>query len=261
MTWQSLGVLPTFNNFQGDLDRQDATFRVSIDFEAKPAGNREIVFETGGGGVGISLCYEAGNRLVLRASSNSGSGFAKLATTLGDEVIGAGEIEVMWSYQTSTGGSPQTIALWLDGRPVAEVSEILGDDWSGSGGASFGWQSEGVAGTVVGLALEGDRFVSGTINLDIGLEFFAQTLPVIESLGNPFRSAITDLRWIDATRSVHLEWTSMGGATYAVDRSEDLSQWTEIDDGVPSGGNITSFLDSSLEELPGRLYYRVRLVE
>ena len=55
-----------------------ATFTVSIDFDATPEDSvdnagRELIWETGGGTIGYSICYEHPNTIVLRASGNGGS--------------------------------------------------------------------------------------------------------------------------------------------------------------------------------------------
>ncbi|MCH2582267.1 MAG: hypothetical protein MK133_13840 [Planctomycetes bacterium] len=55
-----IGNLPTYHNraMGGvvNIDRLDATFTVSIDFDATPADSvgdlRELIWETGGGGIG-----------------------------------------------------------------------------------------------------------------------------------------------------------------------------------------------------------------
>ena len=47
-------------------------FRALVDFEPKPAGEREVIFETGAGTVGFSFVYEAPSTLVLRAAGSGG---------------------------------------------------------------------------------------------------------------------------------------------------------------------------------------------
>lgn len=53
-------------------------------------------------------------------------------------------------------------------------------------------------------------------------------------------------------------FTSRNGATYAVERSTDLQEWEELDDGLDSEGESTQFLD---DQLPGdwpEAFYRAR---
>ena len=55
---------------------------------------------------------------------------------------------------------------------------------------------------------------------------------------------------------VSLTWTSRPGSTYAIESSGDLQTWTELDDGVDSAGETTSFTDTPAADAPF-LYYRV----
>ena len=53
----------------------------------------------------------------------------------------------------------------------------------------------------------------------------------------------------------HIEWTSGIGESYVVERSVDLVDWLELDDGILSEGETTSFSD---EDPPASAaYYRV----
>ena len=59
--------------------------------------------------------------------------------------------------------------------------------------------------------------------------------------------------------AVQISWTSVEGAEYAVDSSGDLQDWQEVDDGVPSGGEITTFTLPATED--AEEYYRVKQLE
>ena len=65
-----LGVLPTYNARAvagiPAVDLMNMTFTVVIDFDEKPEGQRELIWETGGGTIGTSVCYEAPSTLVYR---------------------------------------------------------------------------------------------------------------------------------------------------------------------------------------------------
>ena len=45
---------------------------------------------------------------------------------------------------------------------------------------------------------------------------------------------------------VTLTWSSRPGKVYAVEWSNDLIEWDELDDGVDSGGDSTSFVDDAV---------------
>ena len=70
--------------------------------------------------------------------------------------------------------------------------------------------------------------------------------------------AITGIDYSPDTNNVTLTWTSRPGVTYAVDASPDMQiGWIELDDGVESGGEETSFVHTP-EAGTTTLYYRVR---
>jgi len=175
-----IGPLPTFNNLGGTNDRLDATFRVLVDFEEKVDGNREVIFETGGGTVGWSIAYEAPSALVARAAGNGGFSVATAKFFLPDALIDAGEIEVAWTYDVDNGQNLQAIAIFVEGYQVAYTPMDLGGDWSGSNAASFGSATGTMAAGGNNTSIAGDTFISGIILADefefLGLEFFVNTL-------------------------------------------------------------------------------------
>ena len=58
---------------------------------------------------------------------------------------------------------------------------------------------------------------------------------------------------------VTFSWTSVETGVYGVDLSPDLQAWEEVDDGVSSEGEITSFSVSAGNS--AEIYYRVRQLE
>ena len=59
------------------------------------------------------------------------------------------------------------------------------------------------------------------------------------------------------SKSVTLIWQSRPGRTYAVFVSEDLRNWTELNDSVDSGGAQTSFTEEEISQEETSRYYRV----
>jgi len=255
-TWRTLQQLPSFDGYRGSADRQDATFSVSIDFDAKPAGERELIFETGGGRVGYSLSYEAGNKLVLRAIGNLGLSMTTIEGVLRDEWIEAGELEVVWSYDVLNTDGTQTVSLWVGGHPISEIHKDIGGDWSGNNAASFGIGGTRFAATGVGsVAISGADFTSGTINLTKGLQYFPQ-IPVIESIERP-PLRISSIHLNEANQVV-LNWGAHPGTIYAIDRSNDLLTWIELDDDFQSQSITATWIEPAGLGTPAPSYYRVR---
>lgn len=171
------GALPTYNNRTvGGLelvDQLDATFAVSIDFDAKNDGEREVIWEAGGGTRGFSLCYEAPGVLVLRVSANGGFSLAEVSVELTPEQIDGGELDLAWTWDLDNGEGLQTIAIIINGTEMASATEELDPDWSGANTGSFATASTNLSGNGRNEGLSGADFTSGTIDLDTGLAFFA----------------------------------------------------------------------------------------
>jgi hypothetical protein len=68
---------------------------------------------------------------------------------------------------------------------------------------------------------------------------------------------ITGVDFDASAGSATITWTSKPGKTYAVDSSDDLINWGELDDGIGSDGAVTTFTDTGLEDVTPR-FYRVR---
>ena len=182
--------LPTYNNRNvggvATVDRLDATFTVSIDFDATTeasTGNRnagadtgrEVIWETGGGTIGYSICYEHPNTIVLRASGNGGNSVATATVELSQDQLDAGELDLAWAWDTDNGAGLQTIAIIIDGSLAASTTEDLQPDWSGGNAGTFGGISTSLAAGGGNTSLTGRAFQSGTINLDTGLAFYVDT--------------------------------------------------------------------------------------
>ena len=136
--WKVIGLLPSFNDFQGALDKADVYFTASIDFDEKSSGVSEVIFETGGAVVGFSLVYESGNRLVLRVVGKEGLRLASIERVLSQAEIDSDQVAVTWGCDILAGSTTQTIGLWIDGVIVSETSRELDGDWSGGGDAALG---------------------------------------------------------------------------------------------------------------------------
>ena len=77
-------------------------------------------------------------------------------------------------------------------------------------------------------------------------------------IGPPVPFIITEINHNTATGVTMITWNSRTNKTYAVDASDDLITWEELDDGVASEGESTSFSGSSPAS---HKFFRVREVE
>lgn len=88
---------------------------------------------------------------------------------------------------------------------------------------------------------------------------------VNEWLGNNLATAtpsstplvITDINFDGTAGSATITWSASNGTSYAVDASNDLMIWQELDDGIVAVGETASFTEEGLENEPKR-FYRVR---
>jgi hypothetical protein len=68
---------------------------------------------------------------------------------------------------------------------------------------------------------------------------------------------ITGIDLDAANNDATLRWNSFPGATYVVETSDDLVTWDVVVSGYPSGGESTTFRDSSIAAGTTRRFYRV----
>jgi hypothetical protein len=248
----SLGAGPSFDALFGAIDTLDATFRVCVDFEEKPDGDREVIFETGGATVGFSLVYEAGNQLVLRAAGGGGFELAVVNHTLTAGQLAAGEIDVVASYDVLDDLGNSAISLFLDGELVGSDSRPLGGDWTGTNGSSFGVASGNLAGDGQNVPLTGVAFGSGTINAFKGLTYYQD---VVFEGGVSLPPVVTELDLDRQAQTITLTFTSSPGKTYTIESSIDLVTFNEIVSGLDSGGESTTTFPIALSG--PAVFYRV----
>ena len=248
----TLGTDSSFDALFSVADTLDVSFKMLVDFEEKIDGDREVVFETGGATVGISLTYEAGNNLVYRASGSGGLELAVAAHTLTERQLAGGEISVVVTYDVADENGDSVIAIYLDGALVASDFKPLGGDWTGTNGSAFGVASGNFAGDGANGWLTGVNFVSGSINERKGLTVYSDTL----FTGGPEAAlVITDLILDQEAGTIMLTFDSKPGRTYAVQRSFDLVTFDTIETGVASLGDETN--SPAIAAPEGRSFYRV----
>lgn len=90
-------------------------------------------------------------------------------------------------------------------------------------------------------------------------EFSYGTLLLTDEVvgGDPGGLRFTDVTFDTITGSVTVVWDSKSGRTYIIERSPDLENWQELDDGWDSGGDSTTYTDNAVPAEAAKLYYRV----
>ena len=74
--------------------------------------------------------------------------------------------------------------------------------------------------------------------------------------GGPSGPKFTSVEYDLERGEVKLTWTSRTGRNYSIESTSDLQIWIELDDGIPSTGDTTSYTDTPAGEATV-LYYRV----
>ena len=242
-------------------DTEDASFRLWADFSEKPDGQREVIFETGGATVGLSLVYEEGSALVLRAAGDGGNTVATIRHALAATDLAAGALEIIFSYQVEDENFLSKIFLYINGAEVGSESAALGGDWTGSNGAAFGAASVNLAAAGANEALTGIAPVNVAIDFRKGLAFYRGALfrgGAPDSL--PFE-IISVIR--NSEINIDITWNTVPGLTYAIDRSvsPDTFNWQELDDGTIGTGAPAGFNDNNVPPGSRAVFYRVRILE
>jgi hypothetical protein len=175
------GQKPTYQN--RDLDgvenvhTKDATFAVSVDFNAGGSANNGVIWESGGATIGSTLSYnQAGKTLSVHHSSNGGNALGVVTHDLTDAQISGGDVEVVWAYDASE----IEWELFVDGASSGTTAETTAvaslNNWSGGNAAGlgiFGGNFAAGNGDNTNLAAIANLGATGTINLTTGLQFWA----------------------------------------------------------------------------------------
>ena len=110
--------------------------------------------------------------------------------------------------------------------------------------------SEGYEGLMSDVALW-----SGALP-DEDIQFLAENgVAVFVGGAGPGAFEVTSILYDSAESTATITWNSRAGRIYAVDFSEDLLEWLELDDALTSGGATTNY---TTPELPPDKYLRVR---
>ena len=116
----------------------------------------------------------------------------------------------------------------------SDAIEFIGTSRFGNTGGDFPTSVDG--GPVV-------RYGAGSFTFDEGSSV-------------PFQ--VTEVVFDQTERSLTLIWSSSPAASYAVSYSTDLQQWIELEDGLPSDGESTAFIEEGIPAGSLWRYYRVR---
>ena len=266
-TLNTTGQKPTYQNRTVDgvvqVNTKDATFAVSIDFNAGASNDNSVIWESGGATIGTSVSYnQAGKTLSVYHSSNGGNALGVVTHNLTEAQISGGDVEVVWAYDASEIEWELFVDGVSSGTTVDTTAVDSQNSWSGGNAAGLGiFGGNFAAGNgdntnLVAIANLGD---TATINLDTGLRFWAGT---DTALSKPTEKAELQIETVTvAEDGMTITWNGQDGEVYQVWRSSDLETWVELDDSITAGPEGGSYLVEGEGLIAGRMFLQVRQFE
>ncbi|BCX49252.1 bacteriocin [Haloferula helveola] len=233
-------------------DTLDATFAMTVTLADHTTADRQTLWETGGGTIGLSLNYEAGNVLVMRMSGNDGGGNGSGYIEVVSPPVTAGTYDLIWTVDID-GANPPIIALYIDGV-LAGSGTHLGSwttqDWSGSGGAGIGEQDGSMSGDGSNTNISSEPFTNGSFDLVRGLEFYADTLFVIPETGVTLVGNTLTLSDINGAASTdQLEISYAGGVYTITDTGGLILNASTIAGSAGSGSSSVTIPEGTIDSI------------
>jgi hypothetical protein len=145
------------------------------------------------------------------------------------------------------------IAIWnvaRSGEDIAESRDLCLDP--GTPGLVALWNFNGTDDNFLDATGNGH---DGTPEGDGATIDLTLNAPCLGGDGTPFQ--IIEIAYTPVGRSVALTWTSTANRIYSLEFSSDLKAWTEVDDGIESEGDETTFTDEGIPADVSERYYRV----
>ena len=266
-TLNTTGQKPTYQNRTVDgvaqVNTKDATFAISIDFNAGDSTNYGVIWESGGATIGSTLSYnQAARTLSVHHSSNEGNALGVVTHQLTDPQVTGGDVEVVWAYDASEIEWELFVDGVSSGTTVDTTAVSSQNSWSGGNAAGlgiFGGNFAAGNGDNTNLAAIANLGDTAAINLDTGLRFWAGT---DTALSKPTENPELQIETVTVTEDgMTITWNGQDGEVYQVWRSSDLETWVELDDSITAGPEGGSFLVEGEGLIPGRMFLQVRQFE
>ena len=191
----------------------------------------------------------------LEWNFSDGSSRVDFDTT--DALINDGD----WHHVLVSHDRDDVAAFYLDGRSLGEVDiSGIGDINSdlttniATDGAEGGTWENWFPGAIDDLAIW-RRVVSPE---EVATIHTAGTTGGSAIGGADGSFAVTTVTFRATEKEVALSWRAGGSKTYAIEMSENLANWTELEDGVEGGGdNMATFTDTNIPVGTRVRYYRI----
>jgi hypothetical protein len=224
-----------------------------------------VLFNTGGNGDGTAITI-AGSVLDFRFQDADNS-TQRLIVSKDLAAIGPAtdfyHVVCLADVDSATTG---TARIYVNGQLAAGPLTSTGtiDDWDGGDLAEFG-KGSNIPGSTT--------FAHTAFTGDLALfNYYGNRLLSEQQISNAYANiagqtapfTITGIAYNTAQNQLIITFNSQPGRSYAIDSSEDLSSWLELDDFIPSEGNETIYTINDVKPFdPDFLtqLYRIRPVE
>ena len=208
-TLNTTGQKPTYQNRTVDgvaaVHTKDATFAVSIDFDAGASTDNGVIWESGGATIGSTLSYnQAAATLSVHHSANSGNALGVVTHQLTDAQVTGGNVEVVWAYDASEIEWELFVNGVSSGATVDQTAvPTTQNSWSGGNAAGlgiFGGNFAAGNGDNTNLAAIANMGTTASLDLGVGLKFWAGTDAQFIAVPEPSSIALLGLASLFAMR-------------------------------------------------------------
>ena len=171
----------------------------------------------------------------------------------GVQQINQGDVSVdveldVWYHVAMTGDPVNGLRLWQNGEVVGSF------DYSEPADGTDNFRIGNLAVGQTALQFHGwvDEFLIHNVSKD---EAYMRKRTALMDGKGVFQ--VVDIRVDETENRATITWPSRSGREYALERSEDLELWLEVDDGIQASDGETTSTDHQFGEGAGETYYRV----
>ena len=224
-----------------------------------------VLFNTGGNGDGTAITI-AGSVLDFRFQDADSTAQRLVISKDLAEIGPATDFYHVVCLADVTSAATGTTRMYINGQlaagPITSSGTI--NDWDGGDLAEIG-KGSNIPGSTT--------FSHSPFNGDIALlNYYGNRLLSEQQINEAYAGiagridpfAITAIAYNAAQNQLQITFSSKPGSTYAIDSSDDLANWLELNDFIPAEGKQTTYTIDQVNPVLANLktqLYRIRLIE
>ncbi|MDA0814033.1 MAG: hypothetical protein O3C21_16785 [Verrucomicrobia bacterium] len=189
------------------------------------------------------------------------TGKFEVATSWGTSSNHSGSVDYFFDPDGDGGQDEFEIEGAQDVRHNTFANTQDGDSIEGGMTAWSGWFELGTYDLTAESVFRAQGEASGAIAPEaISVAMWRFQPPLV--IGPEDLFEITSIEYNQAAAEVSFTWNSKVGVTYVTEFTDDLVDWTELDDGIEGAvGNSTTYTETDVPPDDSERYYRVRVLE